>query len=175
MTAAAYEFLRSCDDGFTFGTKGQETMKSGGNMSLKRIDTMPGPKGAPIPGGLPVWFIRPSYFKNLIHMRLNVKEGDPGRFTFNESIGTGSDYIKHLRGEVKQKDRKTGKWEWVPVGPNHLLDATVIAVALADPECFGGVRVLEPLPKEDIPEEAIEEEKPESDWITGEKRKGGWI
>jgi terminase, large subunit len=176
MTAAAYEFLRTCDDGFTFGTKGQENMQAGANMQIKRVDSMPGPKGRPIPGGLPVWFLRPSYFKNVIQMRLNVKPGDPGRFTFNESVGSGSDYIKHLRGEVKQKDRKTGKWEWVPVGPNHLLDATVIAFALADPECFGGVRVLEPLPKEDIPEEAREEEEtPGSAWITGEKRKGGWI
>lgn len=176
MTAAAYEFLRTCDDGFTFGTKGQENMQAGANMQIKRVDSMPGPKGRPIPGGLPVWFLRPSYFKNVIQMRLNVKPGDPGRFTFNEAIEAGSDYIKHLRGEVKQKDRKTGKWEWVPVGPNHLLDATVIAFALADPECFGGVRVLEPLPKEDIPEEAREEEEtPGSAWITGEKRKGGWI
>jgi len=175
MTAAAYEFLRTCDDGFTFGTKGQETSKSGNNMSLKRIDSMPGPKGQPISGGLPVWFLRPSYFKNLIHMRLNVKEGDPGRFTFNESIGADSDYIKHLRGEEKRKDRKTGKWEWVATGPNHLFDATVIAFALADPECFGGVRVLESLPKEDIPEEAMEEEEHKSDWITGASRKGGWL
>jgi phage terminase large subunit GpA-like protein len=177
MTAAAYEFLRTCDDGFTFGTKGVETMKSGKNMSVKTIDTMPGPNGKPISGGLPVWDLRPSYFKNIIHMRLNVKEGDPGRFTFNESIGSGSDYIKHLRGEEKRRDRKKGIWEWIAVGPNHLFDATVIAFALADPECFGGVRVLEPFPKEDIPEEAKEEEdKTESDWINGGKpKKGGWI
>ena len=177
MTGAAYEFIRTCDDGFTFGTKGQETLKAGGNMTLKRIDTMPGPNGKPIPGGLPIWFIRPSYFKNLTHMRLNVREGDPGRFTFNDGIDAGSDYIKHLRGEEKRRDPKTGKWEWIATGPNHLLDATVIAFSLADPECFGGVRVLEPLPKEDIPEEAMEEEdKTESDWINGGKpKKGGWI
>lgn len=146
-------------------------------MTVKTIDTMPGPKGRPIPGGLPVWFVRPSYFKNLIHLRLNIKEGDAGRFTFHESIEPGSDYIKHLRGEEKRRDKKTGRWEWKQIGPNHLFDATVIAFALADPECYGGVRVLQPLPKEDIPEEAQEREqsKNQSDWITGPSRGGKWI
>ncbi len=175
MTAAAYDFLRGVQDGATFGTKGDEQMRAGQNLTVKMIDKMPGPTGKPIPGGLPVCFLRPSYFKNVIHMRLAVKEGDPGRYTFNQSITAQDDYIKHLRGEVKQRNRKTGKFEWIATGANHYFDATVIAFALADPECFGGVRVLEPLPKEDIPAEAVEtDEKEEGDWITEGKSKS-WI
>ncbi|OPY78278.1 MAG: Phage terminase large subunit (GpA) [Syntrophorhabdus sp. PtaU1.Bin153] len=179
MTASAYGFLRDYNDGSTFGTKGNENMRSATNMQISMIDRMPGPNGKSIPGGLGVWIIKPSYFKTLIHMRLNVKAGDPGRFTFNSSVGSGSDYIKHLRGEVKRHNRKSGRWEWVAVGANHLFDATVIAFAMADPECFGGVRVLAPLPKEDIPADAkhVDEDRKEGDsgWITGNSRKGGWI
>jgi len=63
-----------------------------------------------------------------------------GLFTFHNQ--TDEEYLNHLLAEEK-RIQKDGKSAWIrKKQANHLLDATVIAFALADPEYHGGVKVI---------------------------------
>ena len=175
MTAAAYEFIRLHDDGQFFGTKGMsDQRRSGQHMTMTTVGKMPGPAGKPIPGGIPFCLLDTDYFKTVIQMKLGVeeKEGKFGRFTMHSE--TRQDFFDHLTAEEKRRDIKTRKWEWVKVrSGNHLLDCVVIAFAMADDECLGGIRVLaDPIEDRQIAD-TVEPEK-EKDWITGAGR-GEWL
>ena len=140
MTEAAYDWLRQYGGGKVFATKGM-SRPVGNRVKHSIIDKMPGTKGRIIPGGISLWSIDTGSFKDSIQYRLQVKAGDPGRFTFHKD--TKRDYVDHLLAEEKRKDRR-GNAEWVVIRSlNHLLDCTVIAFALADPECWGGIKVLQ--------------------------------
>ncbi|MFH2074950.1 MAG: hypothetical protein ABIJ57_06320, partial [Pseudomonadota bacterium] len=52
------------------------------------------------------------------------------------------DLVLHLLAEEKRRNRR-GQWEWIVVSAkNHLLDCAVIALAMGDQECWGGVEAL---------------------------------
>jgi phage terminase large subunit GpA-like protein len=139
MTEACYDFLRQHGRGKIFGTKGASTT-SGHRVRASLIDRMPGKQGALIPGGISLFLLDSDAFKDAIWHRLQVKEGDPGRFTFHNEVG--SDFIRHLTAEEKRRDRR-GQSSWIRLREaNHWLDACTIAFAMADSECQGGVRVL---------------------------------
>ncbi|HSW63654.1 MAG TPA: terminase gpA endonuclease subunit [Dissulfurispiraceae bacterium] len=139
QTEAAYAWLRQFGRGRVFGFKGASgRIKSGRRMHISKIDKTPANK--PIPGGLSLLLVDTPSVKEAIHFRLEIEPAHSGRFTFHH--GTGEDYMKHLHAEEKRRNRK-GLYEWVKISNNnHLLDATVIAFALADVECQGGLRVL---------------------------------
>lgn len=138
MTEAAYTWLRQYGKGKVFGTKGA-SFSMGKRMKISHIDKMP--KGGKIPGGLSLWLLDTVEFKDALHYRLQIPEGQPGRMTFHSE--TGVDYFNHLLSEEKRRNKKTGKVEYIRLKKeNHLLDTTVIAMAMADPECIGGVRRL---------------------------------
>jgi len=139
QTEAAYAWLRQFGKGRVFGFKGASgRMSSGRRIQLSKIDKTPANR--PIPGGLTLLRADTASMKEAIHFRLELERDHAGRFTFHQS--TGEDYMKHLHAEEKRRNRK-GLFEWVKISNNnHLLDATVIAFALADPECKGGIRVL---------------------------------
>jgi len=138
MTEEAYDWLRKNGRSKCFGCKGISN-PSTHKIKISKIDKMP--KGEPIPGGIILLNLDTNAFKDAIHYRLQVKKGDPGRFTFHKE--TGSDFLSHLLAEEKRIDFKTGKSEWVRIRrTNHWLDATVLAFAIGDPELFGGVKVL---------------------------------
>lgn len=140
MTEEAYDWLRRHGRGKCYGTKGM-SHSTGRKIKISNIDKMP--KGGAIPGGIILLNLDTNVFKDAIHYRLQIKEGDPGRFTFHKE--TGTDFVSHLLAEEKRIDFKTGKSEWVRIRrQNHWLDACVIAYSLADPELGGGVRVLSP-------------------------------
>lgn len=139
MTEAAYNFIRKMRRPGLVGTKGM-SHPSTRRIRETRIDKMPGTKGTPIPGGLLLVEINTDAMKDVVWFHLNIEEGKPGRFTFHNQ--TGNDYLHHLLAEEKRM-QKNGKWQWVRLKKaNHLFDCTVIAFALADPECQGGVRVI---------------------------------
>ncbi len=139
MTESAYNFLRQFGGNRLFGTKGISTSRSGKRMQVTIIDKMP-KLNKPIPGGITLWLISTDEFKDSLHYRLQVKQGDPGGITLNKD--TADDFAKHILAEEKRKNRK-GETEWVVVSKNnHLLDCTILALAMGDPECWGGVRVL---------------------------------
>jgi phage terminase large subunit GpA-like protein len=97
-----------------------------------------------------------------------------GGFTFNSEID--DEYFRHLLAE-KHQLQKNGKWEWVTIrSANHLLDATVIAFAMADSELLGGIRVLRPQPKKPdsgpggLPSINPATQKPRGSWVKGWER-----
>ena len=129
-------------------------------MALVIADKMPG-RGDPIPGGLAWWRVDTGQFKDSIQYHLGIPDGEPGRLTFHSE--TGEDLARHILAEEKRRNEK-GIMEWVKMkGANHLLDCLVYGFALADPECHGGWRIIQPpvFPKV--------RRDPE------EEKKGGWL
>lgn len=138
MTEEAYDWLRKYGRGRCFGTKGMSHLSTH-KIKISKIDKTP--KGQPILGGIVLLNLDTDSFKNAIHYRLQVKEGDPGRFTFHREVG--NDFISHLLAEEKRVNFRTGQSEWVRIRKaNHYLDCTISAYAVADPELFGGVMVV---------------------------------
>jgi phage terminase large subunit GpA-like protein len=135
MTEAAYIWLRRMRQlGINvFGTKGI-SHSSHNRVKQGKIEKMPGRQGAPIPGGLILWEINTLAMKDVLWYHLKLPAGSPGRFTFHSE--TDLDYLKQILSEKKEMQR-SGKFEWKKRGKNHWLDATLIAFALVEPECFG--------------------------------------
>ena len=145
QTEEAYDWLRKYGKGKCFGTKGM-SHPSMQKIKISHIDKMP--KGQPILGGITLLNLDTDAFKNAIHYRLEVEEGGSGRFTFNKE--TRKDFVSHILAEERRVDFRTGRSEWIRVRKdNHLLDCTVIAFAMADPELWGGVKVIRP-PKKNM-------------------------
>jgi len=138
-TEAAYQWLRAHGQRVVFGVKGM-SRPMGKRLKLSVIDTMPGRSKARIPGGLVLWNVDTSLLKDLFHWRLQVKPGDPQALYLHRE--TGVDYARHIMAEEKRRNRR-GIFEWVQVSRNnHLLDCEVYAAAMADAECWGGIRVV---------------------------------
>lgn len=163
MTEEAYDWLRKYGKRKCFGTKGSSNPQMR-KVKISMIDKMP--KGQPIPGGIVLLTLDTDSLKDAIHYRLQIKEGDPGRFTFHKE--TGMDYVSHLLAEEKRTDFRTGKSEWIRLRKaNHWLDATVGAYAVADPELYGGVKLIR------TKEEEQKQDKPVNPMT--QKQRGGWI
>ena len=151
MTMAAYHWLKKAGQMgiFVVGTKGASHPMKNRLAKQGKIEKEPGKNGKPIPGGLHIWELDTDQLKRNLwfHLRLGSEEmidektGEitiapppPGRFTFNAD--TDLDYIKHLLSEKLERDKK-GKEEWKRRGKNHWLDATIIADALVENDCYG--------------------------------------
>ncbi len=165
MTTRAYSIIRKASDGKRLlGTKGSGR-DSAEKMHLKQIDKMPGKAGRPIPGGLNIWMLNVDALKDSLSYFLALPIGSFGSLQFNRDIKT--DLVNHLLAEEKRR-RRDGKWEWnVVSNKNHLLDCAILALAMGDKECWGGVEALhrpQALPVE-IPDEEkpMPAEKPEPD------------
>lgn len=149
MTEEVYEWLRRSGRGVVFGVKGSSRLFEGGRrMKSSIIDRMPsrqGRQGRLIPGGIKLWHIDTGTMKDALWSRI-----ESGRLDLHAA--TGEDFARQFAAEVKERDKR-GRVAWVVQGgrANHLLDASVYAHAMADPECDGGVMVLahpsEPVPK----------------------------
>ena len=135
MTEAAYQWLLKMRKmGLNvFGTKGM-SHPSKNRAKQTKIEKMPGRSGKPIPGGLVLWEINTGEMKRVLWFHLKIEKDNPGRFTFHSQ--TDADYIKQILAEKEVRD-KTGNWEWVRRGRNHHLDGTVIAMTLAERDCYG--------------------------------------
>ena len=140
MTEEAYQWIRvhRNEHKGLVGTKGM-SHQSDHRVRFSKIEKMP--DGKLIPGGIILLEINTDEMKDSIWFHLNIEEGKPGRFTFHSN--TGFDLMRHLTGEEKVFDIKKNKYQWVRRRANHLLDCVVIAFALADPQCQGGVKVLQ--------------------------------
>lgn len=137
QTEQVYEWLRLAGRGRVFGTKGASRALAGGKkMQMSIIDKMPG-KGLPIPGGLRLWLLDTNALKDAFWARVAA-----GRVHLHGD--TGEDFARQLTAEIQVRDPRTQKLVWMQQGnqANHLLDTAIIALAMADPECWGGVQVL---------------------------------
>jgi len=141
QTERAYTIIRQASDGKRLlGTKGQ-SRDSVEKMRLTIIDKMPGEKGKPIPGGLNVWMLNTNAFKDSMAYRLGLPLGSMSAIQFHADVR--EELVRHLMSEEKRRDRR-GAWEWVKVSTdNHLLDCAIIAMAMADKECWGGVEKMD--------------------------------
>ena len=156
MTEQTYQWLRLFGQGRIFGIKGSSRPLLGGKkMQESRIDKMPG--GKPLPGGLRLWILDTDALKDAFWSRVET-----GRVHLHAD--TQPVFAAHLSAEAKERDRR-GRLKWVQQGskPNHLLDTAIYATAMADPECWGGVKVL-PTP---VPAGAAAIERPEVNPFTG--------
>lgn len=151
MTVAAYHWLKKMGQMriFVVGTKGASHPIKNRIARQSLIEKEPGKNGKPISGGLRVWeFDTDQLKRNLwFHLRLGsgesideetgeiiVNSSAAGRFTFHAD--TDIDYIRHILSE-KLVRNKRGKEEWKRKGKNHWLDATIIADALVENDCYG--------------------------------------
>jgi phage terminase large subunit GpA-like protein len=135
MTEQVYQWLRLFGQGRIFGIKGSSRpLTAGKKMVESRIDKMPG--GKPIPQGLRLWILDTDALKDAFWSRVET-----GRVHLH--AGTEELFAAHLSAEAKERDNR-GRLKWVQQGskPNHLLDTAIYATAMADPECWGGVKVL---------------------------------
>jgi phage terminase large subunit GpA-like protein len=188
MTARAYHWLRKAGQMaiFVVGTKGSSTpMKNVMARLSNKIDKYPGKNGKPIPGGLRIWELNTDQLKRNLwfHLRLGsgeiideetgeiiVNPSPPGRFTFHAD--TDLEYIKHLLSEKLIRDKK-GKEAWIRRGKNHWLDATIIADALVENDCYG-LRLAHLALRKGSGSEKPSQNKPPINPVT-QKPRGSWI
>ena len=115
--------------------------------------------------------ISTGYFKDLLAGLLVVENGEAARMTI--AAGVGAEYRESLESEHKVRRRGREMWLKRPSGtPNHLLDATVIALAVG--ERMGWQR-LAPLEEAGAPagggagaagaKEGARAESPVADWM----------
>jgi phage terminase large subunit GpA-like protein len=136
QTEQVYEWLRRSGQGRIFGVKGASRPLPGGKKMVHSIiDKMPG-QGRPIPGGIRLWNLDTNALKDAFWSRV-----ESGRVHLHAD--TKEIFAAHLAAEAKERDKR-GRMIWVQQGRmrNDLLDTTIYAGAMADPECWGGVMVL---------------------------------
>lgn len=167
MTEAAYNFLRQHGQGRIWGTKGD--VIRGKRMKHFMRDKMPGKSNMLIPGGLLIWHMDTEQFRNDLHYRLSLEPGTAGGITLHSA--TGNDFVRHVLAHEKRKNRK-GQTEWVQLHrADHLQDALLIALAMGDSECWGGVHLI---PRKRAPQQvkAREEIEPKEVWVP---RRESWL
>lgn len=139
MTEQVYDWIRRSGRGVVFGTKGlSRSLEGGKKMRLSDIDTRPTAGRRPKLNrqGVRLWLLDTGRIKDAVWSRI-----ESGKFHLNSDVDEA--YARHLTAEGKEKG-KDGRYTWKVQGTraNHQLDCEVIAAAMADPECYGGVTVL---------------------------------
>jgi len=124
-TVEVYEFCRT--NPMFKPVKGRRSMDQPWNAT--RLDYYPGPRGKkiPIPGGLVLYTLNVTLYKNELARKLNIEPGDPGAFHLHADVG--QDYAKQMCAEY-QDDH--GWWLCPKNKPNHHWDIGVYGMAAAD-------------------------------------------
>lgn len=107
-----------------YPSKGSGSAMQGKPVRPSRIDSYP--DGKPIPGGLRLYHIDVSYYKDMIDSKLRISVADPGAFILHADAG--EDYARQLTAETRDE---SGRWVQIGKQPNHYLDAEVYAMAAA--------------------------------------------
>jgi phage terminase large subunit GpA-like protein len=171
MTEEAYYWIRQnkgrgCP---IWGTKGSSRPLDVKARFGKPLDKTP--SGKPLPGGIQIALLDTEKLKDLYHFRLNqaIEQGDTMPAYLHEE--TGDDYAKQITAEEKRIENGLQVWKQLRQD-NHLFDAEVISMALAEPEWIGGgVNLL--MPREDMSRRGRpRENKSRSGWI---ERKSKWL
>jgi hypothetical protein len=124
-----------------------------------------------LPGGIQIALLDTEKLKDLFHFRLNqaIEQGDTMPAYLHKE--TGEDYAKQITAEEKRIENGLQVWKQLRED-NHLFDAEVICMALAEPEWIGGgVNLL--MPREDMSRRGRPtERKAGSGWL---ERKSKWL
>ncbi len=133
-TAEVYEFCRRWRD-VARPVKGEERL-SGVPFKITRIERNP-KTGAVIEGGISLWRIDTSLYKDKITRMISAAAGDPAKWHL--FANPSEEYIKQFCSEHKViiRDKKSGRTheEWrkkTAAIPNHYWDTEVYSVAAAD-------------------------------------------
>jgi len=132
-TSEVYEIARRYPD-VCRAVKGHANLR-GPQFRVSMIDRNPS-DGRPIPGGLRLWNVDVSFFKDKIARLVETEPGEPGNWHLHED--PSEEYLRQFCAERKviDRNRKTGQaveeWRLVAAGaPNHYLDCEVYSVAAA--------------------------------------------
>ncbi len=177
-TDEVYEVCRKYRD-IARPIKGHDHLP-GAPYRISHIDRHP-ESGIAIPGGLSLWHVDTSHFKNKINRMVHADPGDPAQWHIHAE--PSDEYLKQFCSEQKiiDRDRKTGRtkeeWRLISAGtPNHFLDAENYAVAAADMIRVSAMRKEEAQtfhPRENKnATENIRRDKPINTWL-GDRR--NWL
>lgn len=122
-TAEVYEYCRSKP--VFRPLKGRQRLNT--PFSPTRIDFYPGPKKVPIPGGLTLYNINVTYFKDQLNTKLGINSTDPGAFHLHSE--TTEDYAKQMTAEYRNDK---GVWICPQGKANHYWDLGVYRMAAAE-------------------------------------------
>lgn len=124
-TVEVYEFCRT--NKFWRPLKGRKTMDMPWNV--KRLDYYPSSVGkkVPIPGGLNLYTINTTFFKDELDFRLQLDPGSRGALSFHS--GVGDDVAKQLTAEYRDE---RGYWQCPKGKDNHHWDVMVYGLALCE-------------------------------------------
>jgi phage terminase large subunit GpA-like protein len=123
-TAEVYDFCRRYPG--TAPSKGEQRMAQ--PWKLSKLDHYPG-SGAVIPGGLKLYRLNTTYYKDMLQSKTQIAAADPGAFHLHEHIQPESDYIKHMCAEYRDDH---GVWRCPGSRRNDMFDCEAMALAAAD-------------------------------------------
>ena len=142
QTEQTYLFLRthgrqhSCR---VWGTKGSSHPLPSKVRQGNVIDKTP--SGKPLKTGIQLMMLDTDALKDTVHYRI-AQGAINGVFGAHLHAETGIDFAKQISAEEKRIN-ENGQPEWVVISRNnHLLDASVIAHAVSEPDWFGGIQGL---------------------------------
>ncbi len=121
-TAQVYDFCRRYRG--IFPLKGQQRQAS--PYKVTQLDTFPG-TNKPIPGGLKLYNVHVTYFKDTLHHKLQIEPTDPGAWHLHSEAS--EDYAKQMCSEFKNEK---GLWECPRGKKNHYWDLGVYGLAVAE-------------------------------------------
>lgn len=138
-TAAVYGFCRGRPN--CFPVMGADNQKVPLQFSRPETIAMPDGTKKPDPNSVYLLTLSTRFFRDLLVAKQAVKMEDPGAFWLNQEAAADDEFVYHLTGEikVKEKEKKSGRyrWVWKRVHRNHYNDCLVYSLALAR---FLGVR-----------------------------------
>ena len=120
-TSEVYEWCRT--KGQVRPIKGEQNLSS--PYAVTDIDRYPG-TNRPIVGGLKLYRLNTTYYKNMLHNKLSIPVTDPGGIRFHADVQT--EFAKQMISEYRDEH---GIWV-CPAGNNHFWDCTYMALAAAD-------------------------------------------
>lgn len=120
-TAEVYDFCRRFPG--VYPVKGMQRMNQPYRVS--QIDNYPGTNKA-IPGGLKLYILNTTYFKDQLARKLEINPADPGAWHLHSEVT--EEYARQMCVEYSDK----GLWRCPKNKPNHFWDCSVYGLATAE-------------------------------------------
>jgi len=105
----------------------QGVQKMAQPYSSSVMDIYPDTK-KPIPGGLSLYSVNTTYYKDALFIRTNTPSGEPGASHIHSEVDES--YKTQMIAEYREEE--TGIWRCPKWKPNHYLDCEVLALAASD-------------------------------------------
>lgn len=132
-TAAVYEWA-SRNKGRVFPSQGVHRL-TGGTWRLSQLEYFPTIDGRTrkIPGGLTLYRLDSTFYKNALAQRLTIASTDPGAFHLHANLDNQLEvYAREMCAEVWDPEKSGGTWINETNKANHAWDCEYLIQALAD-------------------------------------------